>query len=385
MKNIAKTLFLALAIVALPFDMFGMKKTKEEKVSRSVEGIVPKEVKSIDKIKFHPSGKFAVYCGHFPLRKNSKAVLSVCDLEGNSKEICKDSISFFATALDIHPSKNLILFGGRDGEIVLSDFEGENRVDYEGHKKHRIEYTSMTMKSRIDCAVFHPKIDMFATAEDSDHFKLWDFRGNCIRTVKVGDRERVSKVIFHPTEKLIITNGYKVRVWDLEGNLKKEFEFGVANLTFDPKTNLLLGSGSNKEVIIFDLDGKIKKDCEKHEYAISCIEVHPNKKLFASGSYDSTIRIYDLKGNIKAVCKGHKGACHIVKFHPEKDFIISSCDREIRLWNFKGECLMKFDDGEYDHGFNCLEIDPSGAFFLSATSAATPDYDSITLKAWKLP
>lgn len=181
----------------------------------------------------------------------------------------------------------------------------------------------------------------FVTGSDDRTAKLWDLKGNLLKTIYCG--AAVFSVAYSPDGKHILTGHTNPRLWDLNGKLIREFT-GHQPAKFSPDGKSILTGVGNFSAQLMDLDGNILKVFRGHTQSIQSVAFSPDGQMVATSSYDNTSRLYDIKGNLLTVLKGHNDHVLTIEFSPDgKTILTASEDQTSILWDLNGNIIQRFE------------------------------------------
>lgn len=132
---------------------------------------------------------------------------------------------------------------------------------------------------------------------------------------------------------------YSVR----ERNRLEAHQGGVNGVSFSPDGQIIASVGVDKNLIIWDVKGKILLPPLKgHTDEIWSIRFSRDNKIIASASKDRTVRIWNRQGKFVRSLIGHKQTVYDISFSPDNKTIASSSrDGTIKLWNRTNGKLLR--------------------------------------------
>jgi len=221
--------------------------------------------------------------------------------------------------VDIHPNQNWILTGGVDRNGVVFDrAEGKIIATLQGHTK------------RVSDVLFHPEQDLLLTASHDKTVRLWT-----------------------PTEE----NKY-------ESNALRLHEGEVVGITLHPTGDYFVSASLDSSWAFTDIQAmrclaNIRSD---EPEAIQCVQFHPDGLILGTGTAANRIRVWDVKtmANV-ASFEGHRGKVTDISFS-ENGFYMASTgeDSTVKLWDLRKLKVIQTVNLEGNAG--CLSFDYSGKY-----------------------
>jgi WD40 repeat protein len=200
--------------------------------------------------------------------------------------------------------------------------------------------------------VFSPNGQYIATASNSNSVvKIWKSKNlELFDTVKF-DTKNEDKC---PTDK----------------NLSSR---GVTGISFTPDGERLITTTKSRSngISIFTLkDKKLQAALNGHDNPVYALAVAPDGKSFASGDSMGKIIIWDMDGKIrKRFIERHHRKVNELSFADSKTLLSASDDRTAKLWDLEGTLLANYSghQGKVKHA----HISPNGQFVLTASADNT--------------
>ncbi|MEO1620666.1 MAG: WD40 repeat domain-containing protein, partial [Cyanobacteria bacterium J06632_3] len=219
-----------------------------------------------------------------------------------------------------------------------------------------------------------------ASASEDDTIKLWNGRGELVRSLP-GHTAGVIDVRFCPDGEHLASASldHTIRLWRSDGTFVRSLETATASVTsisFSPTEPLLAATYSDTTVRLWNLDGDCVRTLEGHEDWVRTVAFSPDGTILATGGEDNTVRLWSVDGELLDTLYGHRGWVRSVAFSPDGRKIISAGDANtLRLWSVDGYKLDIF----YGHEdwVRSVAFSPDGRYIASAS-------DDQTVRVWEL-
>jgi tetratricopeptide (TPR) repeat protein len=196
---------------------------------------------------------------------------------------------------------------------------------------------------------------------------------------------RVNSLQFSHDSKLLATSSWKVILNEVESGAERQTFTGLKSketvnaLSFSPDNRILAAAGSEKRVLIWEIDsGNLIRVLEGHSQSISSLAFSPNNKFIASAGVDRYIMIWNtFTGDLVFRLEGHKNSISKVAFSPDSQLLASaSLDNSVILWDMKsGKKLLSLD--RHAHAVTSVQFSADGK------RLATSSWDK-TVKLWDI-
>ena len=164
-------------------------------------------------------------------------------------------------------------------------------------------------------------------------------------------------------------------------------------MAFDPSGQLILSSGSDNLIRIYELEsGQLIKTLEGHSMVVLSLAFSPNGKLLASGSDDKTVKIWDTSNwHLLHTLKGENEAIHSAVFIDNNKVFAGGTDKKLlgefleyhfdyqgsakrvvaTLWDIQNEeVLQTITQHENDLGIRC-DVSSNGKWLVTPSSDRT--------------
>ncbi len=164
-----------------------------------------------------------------------------------------------------------------------------------------------------------------------------------------------------------------IRVWNItEKKFVKTFEPEISRqfaLGFTKSGRLLAAgvpSGDRDGLVIVDaVTGKTDKTLKGHKELIEAAAFSTDASVLMSVGWDATIRLWDVEtGAESAVLKGHKKGIRSVSTSADHKRLVTSNDRELKIWDGEKRELLA-DLGGENAGAKFVTMSPDGAWLVS--------------------
>jgi WD40 repeat protein len=164
-----------------------------------------------------------------------------------------------------------------------------------------------------------------------------------------------------------------VRLWDLEGNLLREFKGHtgeVHSVSFSSDGQYLASASEDKTACLWDLKGNLLRKFRGHQDAVNSVSFSPTGQYIATASSDSTVCLWELQGNLLREIRGHQDAVNSVSFSPDGQYIATaSSDSTVCLWELQGNLLREIR--EHQDGVWNICFSPDGQYIATASKDHT--------------
>ncbi|VAI81524.1 unnamed protein product [Triticum turgidum subsp. durum] len=127
---------------------------------------------------------------------------------------------------------------------------------------------------------------------------------------------------------------------------------------------------------------KVVASIKVSKKAVSTVKFIARKRWFVAASRDCFVHVYDYEKELETVMsfKVHDGvfAWCSLDVHPTQPYVLSGCDRQIKLWDWDQDwnCIQTFE--EHSDNSNELKFNPEDTNIFASAS------DDCTVKVWSL-
>lgn len=183
----------------------------------------------------------------------------------------------------------LVAYGGDDPGISIRDLNKDSTIQIQGHSKRVLDVS------------FSPDNTKIASASADTTIKLWDLKGNCLKTLDDShDSCWVYSVSFSPDSKKLVSASFNdVKIWDLEtGKMQvfREHADWVYSVCF-ANHETFLSASHDGTIKLWTLGGVAIKTFTRHTNAVRSVSVSSDKEHFVSTSDDGTIKLWCINGD----------------------------------------------------------------------------------------
>ena len=240
--------------------------------------------------------------------------------------------------MDIDPTGNFLLIGGRDGGLSIMDINA---------KKEKLALKSGST-------------DYFYVARYSADGK---------------------KVVAANLDTMIYI--FNASTGALDKKFRGPSEIWIWALTFDKTLSYFVAGGSDGKTEMFDAKGNFYKKVNGFTSTIWSADASPDSKEFVIGAWDNTVKVYEFGcGYMRLDIKNGDQWVYSVKWSPDGKYLVTGdADGVLRLWNST--------DGKFNSAYQChtsgtsiedIRFSPDGKYIVTSGSDGymkVLNYDSL--------
>ncbi|ABA24410.1 WD-40 repeat-containing protein [Trichormus variabilis ATCC 29413] len=196
-----------------------------------------------------------------------------------------------------------------------------------------------------------------------------------------GHQGWVRGIRFSPNGRLIVTSGSDgtVRIWDYLGKQQIEFKAhwgSILSVNFSPDSKLIATASDDGMVRIWNLLGEMLSEY-KHQNVIRDVAFSPDSKFIVTGGEDGDINLWSLQEKQKIKnWMAEQGAIYSLSISSDGQYIATAGkDRIAKLWNLVGQKLSEFKSP--NGSFRSISFSPDGRLLATAG-------DDSKARLWKL-
>ena len=225
---------------------------------------------------------------------------------------------------------------------------------------------------------------LIASAGGHDAIKLWDLRGNTVKTL-TGHKDKVNSVVFSPNGRLLVSGSEDstIKIWDVSQSQNIEsrepvtvrMPAPVSMVVFHPDGQLLATSG--RHATLLDISNQTEIGTLRHDSWVWIVDFSRDGRYLATDDGTGTaVKVWDIqRKQITTTLEGHTSDVNFVKFSPDGSVLAtSSWGGEVKLWSVSNWELL---GTLYDNGTAAIDFSANGQVLASAGS------EEVTL--WSVP
>ncbi len=262
--------------------------------------------------------------------------------------------TFTGNSVSISPDGKTFAVGNQQGIVTLRQRDGSLLQSFKSHEGEIVKI------------IFQPKGKSLVTIGTDNQIKLWSLDGQLLKNWQGYESvnksaiplDPIKDVIFSPDGNKIVTIGgidKQVKVWDLEGNLLKNWQTDdnlLTSIHFSPDGQILATAG-DKTVKLWNLEGKLLQTLSGHLANIASVSFSPDGKIIATASADQTVKLWDSHSGKILRTLPHHDNVYSVDFSPDRQILVSASADKITFWGLDGQRLHTLQGNQ---GNNILEV-----------------------------
>ncbi|MBL0882077.1 MAG: hypothetical protein IBJ16_01800 [Chitinophagaceae bacterium] len=244
----------------------------------------------------------------------------------------------------IDPSGRFVVTGGDDQQIRLYQYKDLKLIK------------TFPVNSMIRRMEWQPNGQLLAVATSDKKMHLRNMlTGDSIPLVGVASGGRGISWSYNG-KFLAATDNHLIKIWNEKGELirtiPKEDNNSYFDLDWHPSKNLLLVSGD--DIRIYDMSGKKLSVLKHREEAtgVLTVEWHPNGLFFVSGDYGheeeglpTLLQFWTTEGKLFKTIKKSKMEYRDMKWNHDGSLLATASD-QLRVWDREGNLLYTGGDGK---------------------------------------
>jgi WD40 repeat protein len=285
----------------------------------------------------------------------------------------------FGTDLVASPNGQHLIVGSRDGMLRVWDI----------NKEELIKELSTNTNEVVSVAI-SPSGKYCLTGTSEGKAQLWDTDEWRIIDTLITNAYLTKSVAFSPICEddenclLLLSNGGKASLWDIEGNLIHEFGSRVSKAIFTPDGQNVITKSNNDIISIWNLECELIHSFEATESVLIDMIIIPECPLedgctftapaILTTASDGTAKLWDLEGKLIYNLDGHDSYVVTATYHQGR-IITADRDGIAQEWNLEGKLMRTF----HGHLDEIMAITP----IPNQSTVATASRDR-TIKLWGL-
>lgn len=212
----------------------------------------------------------------------------------------------------------------------------------------------------VEYTAIHPEKLLVATASRDCKIRVFDFKGNLLKTI-IGHGADVISIQWLGSSKKLISSSDDgtIRVWDAESGMQIDQlnDSGVQTdaLSISSEGIIYAGDDSGK---IHVISKKIRKQISAHQAGIKKIVLKNTNKKLISIAYDRKACLWNILSNGKLQLQGEFSLPNIIwarscAFHGNDEIVFASFGNSYALYNYKTQ-IWQTDHIKHTGGVNAV-------------------------------
>lgn len=284
---------------------------------------------------FSPDGKNLITAG----RDETARIWNLDKSYTQLSQKFQGNINRDINAVAMSKQGNLLVAAGDEGSVHLWNSSG-----------HSVQNKlSVCSEGKIYTIALNPKADLIATAGETQQVTLWSLSDGTKRCLK-GHPGFVSNLSFSPDGQILVSSGAngEVHVWDLEVDdeeplLLKGNHTVVSNVAYHPQLDVIVTADWDGWIRLWNRSGKLEKRWRGHQNKISGLDISPDGKLIASADKSGIVRIWTMSGKKKLDFFSYQIGVNVLKFIPNTSLLSGGgMDGTVRVWDLSGRQITEF-------------------------------------------
>lgn len=232
--------------------------------------------------------------------------------------------------------------------------------------------------SKVRCATFHAKTNLFVVGFSSGVFGLYELPGlSLIQNLSIS-QNAVDHVAINSTGEWLVMGASKLGqllVWEWQSEsyvLKQQSHYDSLNcLQYSPDgTKVITGADDGKIKVWDTSSGFCIVTFSQHQAAITALAFSKKGNVFFSASLDGSVRAWDLLRyrNFRTLTAPSRLQFTSLAIDPSGELVCAGSlnDFDIHIWNLQTSQLVDELSG-HEGPVSALEFSPDGAYLLSGS------------------